>query len=222
MNLTYSEIKSQYDAMARTMEHVDARLPEIAALLEGCGQFVFVGSGSSYAVATSAALAARLRLGKPAMAIPAGDLLLHACTYQPVLEDCALMVLSRSGETSEIIRAVERVREMGLNCKVMSVTCVEGSALAARSDYTLEMPWAFDHSVCQTRTVACLYLFSVYCAAKLAGDEALTVDLRAAVAGGPAFMSAHEPALEAVAQGDWSHAVVLGDAELAGLCEEGR
>jgi len=83
------------------------------------------------------------------------------------------------------------------------------------------MPWAFDHSVCQTRTVSCLYLFFLYCVANLAGDEKLTADLRAVVAGGPAFISDNEAALEAVALGDWTHAVVLGDAELAGLCEEG-
>jgi len=61
----------------------------------------------------------------------------------------------------------------------------------------------------------------VYAIAQLSGNEALAADLRAAVAGGPAFMHANEPALEAVAQGDWAHAVVLGDAELSGLCEEG-
>jgi len=221
MNHTYSEIKGQYEAMTRTMEYVDARLPETYTLLDGCSQFVFLGCGSSYVTAASGALIARLRLGKPAMAIPAGDLLLHADTYRPALENCALVVLSRSGETSEIIRAVEQVRGMEVNCKVLSVACAEGTALAALSDCILEMPWAFDHSVCQTRTVSCLYLFCAYAAARLANDEGLATDLRAAVAGGPAFMDLNEPALEAVAQGDWTHAVVLGDAELSGLCEEG-
>ena len=221
MSLTYNEIKSQYEALTRTMEYVDARLPEIDALLRDCGQLVYVGCGSSYAVAISGALAAWSRLGRPATAIPAGDLLLHADTYRPVLEGCALVVLSRSGETSEILRAVERVRRMDLNCRILSVICAEGTALAAYSDCTLEMPWAFDRSVCQTRTVSCLYLFCAYCAANLAGHEGLAADLRAAVAEGPAFMSANEPALKAVAQGGWTHALVLGDAELSGLCEEG-
>lgn len=221
MSLTYSELKGQYAAMERTMDCVDERLPEIAALLNGCGQLVFVGAGSSFAVAVSGALMARLHLGKPALALPAGDLLLHAATYRPALEGCALVVLSRSGETSEVVRAVDRVRGMGLDCKVLGVACMEGSALAARSDCVVEAPWAFDHSVCQTRTVSCLYLFCAYALARLAGDEGLIADLRAAVAGGPGFMDVHEPALEAVAQGDWTHAVVLGDAELSGLCEEG-
>jgi len=221
MSFTYKELTGQYEAMERTMAHVDERLPEIAALLHGCGQLVFVGCGSSYTVAVSGALSARLHLRKPALALPAGDLLLHADTYRPALEGCALVVLSRSGETSEAIRAVERVREMGLGCKVLGVACAEGSALAARGDCMVEMPWAFDHSVCQTRTVSCLYLFCVYCVAMLAGSEGLIADLRAAVAGGPGFLSANEPALKAVAQGDWTHAVVLGDAELSGLCEEG-
>jgi len=214
-------MKNQYEAMERTAAYADARLPEIAAIMRGCDQYVFVGCGSSYAVATSGALMARMHLGKPALAVAAGDLLLHADAYRPALEGSVLVVLSRSGETSEVVRAVERVREMGVDCRVLSVTCKEGSALAAHSDCTLEMPWAFDHSVCQTRTVSCLYFYCAYSAAKLSGNEALIEDLRAAVAGGAAFMEAHEPALEGVAMSEWTHAVVLGDAEVAGLCEEG-
>ena len=221
MSLTYTEIKGQYEAMARTMEYVDAHMPEIAALLMGRNQHVFVGCGSSYAVAVSGAMIARTRLGKPALAVTAGDLLLHADAYRPVLEGSAMVVLSRSGETSEIIRAVERARAMGVGCKVLGVTCAEGSALAPRCDLVLEMPWAFDNSVCQTRTVSCLYLLCAYCAANLAGDERLIADLRAAVSGGRAFMDDNERELEAVARGGWTHAVVLGDAELSGLCEEG-
>jgi len=130
-------------------------------------------------------------------------------------------VLSRSGETSEIIRAVERARAMGAGCRVLGVTCAEGSALAPLCDCVLEMPWAFDNSVCQTRTVSCLYLLCAYCAANMAGDERLIADLRAAVSGGQAFMDGIERELEAAAKGGWTHAVVLGDAELSGLCEEG-
>jgi len=221
MNLTYNEMKSQYEAMTNTMEYVDAHLPEITTSDKGYSQYVFVGCGSSYAVAASGALMTRLHLGRPALAIPAGDLLLHADAYRSALDGCVLVVLSRSGETSEVVRAVERVHGMGLGCKVLSVICTEGSTLAAYSDYTLEMPWAFDHSVCQTRTVSCLYLFCAYCVAKLAGNERLLVDLHATVVDGPSFMRYSESALEAVAQGNWTHAVVLGDAELSGLCEEG-
>jgi len=221
MNKTYTEIMDQYEALAFTADYIDARLPEIATLFQGCDQYVFIGCGSSYAVAESGALIARLRMEKPATAIAAGDLLLHADTYRPVLKNSLLVVLSRSGETSEAIRAVDLVRTMGLDCKVLGVACVEESTLAMRSDAILEMPWAFDHSVCQTRTVSCLYLFCAYSIAKLVGDETLVMDLRTAIAGGPEFISSIEAALKAVAKGDWTHTVVLGDAELGGLCEEG-
>ncbi len=221
MSTTYREIKSQYEALERVTEYVDARMPDIVAMMRACDQLVFVGCGSSYAVALSGAMMARLRLRKPALAIPAGDLLLHADTYRPALEGSTLVVLSRSGETSEIIQAVKQVRCMGVECKVIGVTCTEKSTLAACSDLILEMPWAFDQSVCQTRTVSCLYLFCAQAIAGLAGDGPLTSDLRDAVTGGPVFMAENESALEAVAHGDWAYAVVLGDAELSGLCEEG-
>ncbi|MCL1854692.1 MAG: SIS domain-containing protein [Clostridia bacterium] len=228
MSITYHEIKDQYPALARTGSLVDARLREITPLLKECPQYVFIGCGSSYAVARSGALMARLRLHKPALAIPAGDLLLHMDTYRPALEGAGVVVLSRSGETSEVILAIRKIREMDAACadgprllKVLSVACVEGSTLATLSDLTLEMPWAFDHSVCQTRTVSCLYFLCAYMIARLSGDDRLADDLRAAVAEGPAYLEVHEPALKKIAHSDWTQAVVLGDGELSGLCEEG-
>jgi fructoselysine-6-P-deglycase FrlB-like protein len=221
MSITYHEIQDQFAAMTRTAQAVDGRFADIARVMEACGQYVFVGCGSSYAVARSGAMMARTRLQKPAMAIAAGDLLLHGDTYLSQLKDAVVVVLSRSGETSEVLRAVERVRELGVNCNVLGVSCVEGSALATHSDLMVEMPWAFDQSVCQTRTVSCLYLFCAYGVARMGGDEGLAGDLLKALAGGPAFMKTYEQSLKEAAQGDWAHAVVLGDAELSGLCEEG-
>lgn len=221
MSFIYNEIKSQYDALARTQAAVDERVLDIAALLsKGQGALIFVGSGSSYTLARSAALIARLRLGRPAMAIAAGDLLLHMDSYRPVLSDCVLVVLSRSGETSEVILSIERLRETGIRFHVLGVPCVTGSRLTQLSDLSVELPWAFDRSVCQTRTVTCLYFFCAYAVAKLAKDEALIADLLKTVADGDAYMAAHEATLKAVAQLDWNHAVVLGDAEISGLCGE--
>lgn len=221
MSIIYDEIKSQYGALAQTQTVADARIREIAALFsQRQGNLIFLGSGSSYSLACSAALMAQLRLGRPALAIAAGDLLLHMDTYRPVLQDCVLIVLSRSGETSEAMLSIERMRADGIRFRVLGVPCVSGSTLTRISDLAIELPWAFDKSVCQTRTVSCLYFFCTYAIARLAGDAALRNDLVKAINGGEAYMAAHEATLKAVAQRDWTHAVVLGDAELSGLCDE--
>jgi fructoselysine-6-P-deglycase FrlB-like protein len=220
MSYIFQEIHAQYESLDQTRRLVDGEIVRIHDLIAS-KPLVFIGSGSSYAVARSAALMARLRLGNAAIAIPAGDLLLHMDAYRPALHGCVLVALSRSGETSEVVRAIDAMRGADIRFQVMGVICSSFSTLSGQSDLPLEMPWAFDESVCQTRTVSSLFFFSAYMTAKLAGDEALTKDLIKAVHGGPDYMRRVEPTLEEVARKPWTHAVVLGDAELGGLCEEG-
>jgi len=214
------EIHTQYDALRLTQQLIDARIGDIAALTAQ-KPLTCIGSGASYAIARAAALMARLRLGCPAIAIAAGDLLLHLHTYRPALEGCVLVALSRSGETSEVMRSIGEMRDAGVAFQVMGVSCTAGSPLSTLSDLSLSMPWAFDESVCQTRTVTNLFFFCAYMTARLAGDAALAGDLLKAAHGGPAYLARIEPMLAQVAALGWTHAVVLGDAELGGLCEEG-
>ena len=220
MSKIFREIHTQYDALEQTRLLVEERIGAVSGLIQS-NPLVIVGSGSSYAVARSAALMARLRLGNPAIAIAAGDLLLHMDVYRPALEGCVLVALSRSGETSEVVRSIEAMRASGIRFKVLGVSCTGGSTLSGQSDLALDMPWAFDESVCQTRTVSCLFFFCAYMTAKLAGDGALLRDLIKTIEAGPSYMRRVEPMLEDVARRPWTHAVVLGDAELGGLCEEG-
>ena len=220
MSNIFREIHTQYDALDQTRQLVDGQIAGISSRIASA-PLVFLGSGSSYTIACSAALMAQLRLGRPALAIAAGDLLLHMDTYRPALEGCVLVALSRSGETSEVVRSIDLMRGAGIRFQVLGVSCTVKSTLSGQSDLLVEMPWAFDESVCQTRTVSCLFFFCAYMIAKLAGDAALIRDLCKVIQGGPEYMRRIEPALEEVARLPWTHAVVLGDAELSGLCDEG-
>jgi fructoselysine-6-P-deglycase FrlB-like protein len=222
MSLTYDEIMAQYGAMRETAAHIDAKWGEIAPLFAKRPKLLAaVGCGSSYSVAKSIADMARMHSGVPAAALAAGDLLLHAERYAPLIDGATVLAVSRSGSTSEILLAAERLRALGCRFSLLSVVCVSGSPLGAISDYALELPWAFDRSVCQTRTVACMYYAFAHGLAKWLGDATLLADLGAVAELGPVFARRVEPALAELAGRPWTHAVVLGDAELAGLAEEG-
>jgi fructoselysine-6-P-deglycase FrlB-like protein len=222
MSTTYDEIMAQYGAMRETAGHIDARWGEIAPFFASRPKLLAaVGCGSSFSVAKSIADMARMRAGVPAAALAAGDLLLNAERYAALLDGAAVLVVSRSGSTSEILLATERLRALGCRFSLLSIACVSDSPLAAISDYTLEMPWAFDRSVCQTRTVACMYYAFARVLAKWLGDAPLLADLEAVAEMGPAFAGRAEPVLAELAARPWTHAAVLGDAELAGLAEEG-
>lgn len=164
---------------------------------------------------------ARMRCGIPAMELAGGDVLLHAERYATCLDGGVLIAVSRSGSTSEILLAVEKLKSLGCRFKLVSLTCVQNSKLSALSDMSLEMPWAFDKSVCQTRTVSCLYFAFAYCLAIQLKDQALLDDLRWIAANGLSYAHDIEATAKDIAALPWTHAVVLGDAEICGLCEEG-
>ena len=75
MSRIYDEIKNQYQAMRRCAEHLEARLPEIRALVEQVNPplVVFMGCGSSFSLAKSMADTVNIRLKRPSFAVPAGD-----------------------------------------------------------------------------------------------------------------------------------------------------
>ncbi len=223
MSLTYKEITSQYEALAKTYDLITQRSGDLKRFVDQ-GNFpliVFIGCGSSFSIATGMAATAQIKLARPAMAIAGGDLLLHVDRYKKYLNGALLVAISRSGSTSEILMAVDALKKAGTDFKLLSFTCVENSKLSVISDFVFDLPWAFDESVCQTRTVSNLYLCGALFAAIMADDQPLTAELKDVIDGGEAYLRKVEPTLKAAAETPWNRGVVLGDAELAGICDEG-
>jgi fructoselysine-6-P-deglycase FrlB-like protein len=214
-------MRAQYgalEAMSGLMESQASAIMAFAAKSK-YRSLAFVGCGSSFDVARSAAASGAMRLDVPVYALAGGDLWLNAKRYAKMLKGALVVPISRSGSTSEILNALEALS--GIQAGVLSYSCVADSALEKISGHTVVAPFAFDNAICQTRTVSCLYLGTQLLVAYLSGDDALIEGLRTAVKGGKAFFDKYEPACEQLAKADWDHIAVLSDAELAGIGSEG-
>ena len=222
MSLTYQEIKQQYAALQQTFDYMQSKREAIVSFVRGssASSVVFAGCGSSYCLSESAAFSMRLRAGLPSIALAGGDLMLNVKAYGPLLADALLVAPSRSGSTSEVVEALRLVRE-DKTVPVLALSCVEDSPLSKQADLALELPWAFDHSVCQTRTVVNLYVANLLIAAYVGGDEALVASVGQAIAQGEAYMARVEEGIRQAAGFEWTNAVVLADGELYGLAAEG-
>ena len=222
MNKTRSEIFSQCDALKTTLAELDRKQDEIRAFFSGAdfNKIVFTGCGSSYCVAKSAAAAALVRYGKPSYALCSGDLFLNADTYRDFLNGAALVSFSRSGCTSEVILAVNKFREFYPSAPYVSVCEMTGSELSKTAGFVIELPWAYDESVCQTRSVSNMYLAGVSLAGILARDEKYLQSLSDTVAFGSGFIEEHNAEFERIASLGWESAVVLADGILEGIGEE--
>jgi len=221
MDLTYKEMLDTWSALEKTTAYLEARWGDIKAFLRDKSRFVFIGCGSSYSIAKSMAAICNMSSGIPAVALAAGDILLHAERYQKVADNACVVFVSRSGRTSELILALDALKSQGCRIAVASLTCADGTPLGEKSDLVLSTPWAFDESVCQTRCVTNFYFIAAYVAAKLTDNQADLADLQLVLNAGPAYMAQTEILAKELAPKQWDHAVVLADAELEGLAEEG-
>lgn len=217
------EIFSQYDALSQTYEHMLGMKAEIHSFAKAnaTAGLTFIGCGSSYSLCKSAAMSAKMRLDGRINALTAGDLLIHFTNMKGIVRDTVIVAPSRSGSSSEVVMAVKKAKsEMGLKC--ISICTRKDSELSGLADLSIVLPWAFDDSVCQTRTVTNLYFANLMLIALLADDKVLIEELGKAIKAGNKFMETNLEVLKKIAEkGQWDRIVVLADAELEGIAEEG-
>lgn len=220
-SFTYREIKDQYNRLKQTKEYMNENIDRVVPLYASHPVVIYIGCGSSYSLAKSMAAATMIHLNEKSFAIPAGDIMLRPYAYRGVFEGALVVALSRSGSTSEILLACDRMRKSGARYTLLSVSCRTDKELAHMSDFALELPWAFDQSVCQTSTVTNLYFTVMYLIAELSRNTALVSGLYEMIEKGDDFITENEASLADIARMDWSQGICLGDAELCGICEEG-
>lgn len=222
MNKTYTEMKAQYAALKSTSEYIQNRINIINRFLnEGqCRIMAFMGSGSSYSVAKSCEAVYRdMNCGSTA-SYASGDVMLNSERYAEALDNGVLVAITRSGSTSEVINAINELKKHA-SIRVIAITCVEDAPIKEIADMTLEMPWAFDASVCQTRTVSNLYLAGTMLSVGIAGKSVILRSIEESIAKLEAYSDRIEPAFLSLAKERWDSAVVLADGETAGIAEEG-
>lgn len=143
-------------------------MQEVAARFSPAAEWLFIGCGSSYYVALAAAATMKSLTGKPARAIPASEILLY-----PELvfssAPCAPVLISRSGQTSEVLKAAELLRERKI--PIVAVSCVNGQALEKLATVTITLP-ADEQSTVMTRSFTSMLLALQCLAGQIAGNSA--------------------------------------------------
>ena len=219
MSLTYKEIMETPESLQKTANYIEQNWQAITQFLKGTERFVFLGCGSSFSLARSMAIMTYMQSGLPSIALSAGDLMLHASRYANALKGATVICISRSGKTSEMNMALDAIKKF--NVHVAALICADNTPLEEYCELSLNMPWAFDNSVCQTRTVTNFYFVAAYILAKQLDDSILMEDLRHIVDNCRKFLIDSEKTAREIADKSWDHAVILADAELEGIADEG-
>ncbi len=163
MTHTYTEIKSQTEAWAQALDVTRAAVLPNPADDE---QVIFTGCGSTYYLSLAAAALYQELTGRSARAIPGGELLLNSKTILTSAKTL-LVAISRSGTTTETVRAAEQFKREGRG--ELLVISNYDEVLSKPADYKILIEKGQEESVAQTRSFASMYVAVTAFCARAAG-----------------------------------------------------
>lgn len=137
---------------------------------------IFTGCGSTYYLSLAAAALMQELNDVYARALPASEIWLYPRSSFRRSTRTLLIAVSRSGETTETLHAVEQFRAEG-NGHVLSLSCYGDKPLAQTGEINLVLPSGQEQSIAQTRAFSVLYLATVYIAVLWRGDEGLLAEM---------------------------------------------
>lgn len=171
---TEVEIYSQPEVWVEVLKLMRPRVDELHSLYHSgtYDSVIFTGCGSTYYLSLAAASVFQQLTGCPTRGLPASEIWLNSETSYRTRGKHLLVAVSRSGETTETLRAVEAFKQRG-DGTVLALSCYPDSSLIRQGDMTLSFPSAQERSIAQTRAFSSLYLASTAFAAICAGRDDL-------------------------------------------------
>jgi glutamine---fructose-6-phosphate transaminase (isomerizing) len=179
---TRTEILSQPEAWADALAVVEKCQNGLNTILEAdYDQVLFTGCGSTYYLSLAAAALFQEMTGKIARAVPGGELLLNPETIvgrasSPTCKTL-LVAVSRSGSTTETIRAVEQFKKQKRG-PVVAITNYGQEPLAGLADVPVVIEKGQEESVAQTRSFASMYMATTAMTMLAAGREDLHASMQ--------------------------------------------
>lgn len=189
---TYEEIITQTEAWADALAAVRAQKAALSALsAKNYSQVLFTGCGSTYYLSLAAAALFQELTGRPARAVPGGELLFNPKTVLTGGKSL-LVAVSRSGATTETVRAVEQFRRDGRG-EVVAITNYADKPLAKLADLLIVIEKGQEESVAQTRSFASMYVAATALCAVFAGRDDLLEAISGLPEAGQRLIRDHEP-----------------------------
>lgn len=176
---TFNEIMEQPQTWKSVLSKLDERRDEIQTWLreEKFGQIVLVGCGTSYHAGLSAARVYPAICGLNALAMPASEVLFAPRPPYDVRIKTLAIAISRSGETSETVWALEKLKRMDARLKTLALVFRDDTELAAMADKALAISAAHEEVPIATRTHTSAILALQILGGWLAANDAFLSEL---------------------------------------------
>jgi glutamine---fructose-6-phosphate transaminase (isomerizing) len=189
---TLQEILSQPRIWSETEAQLrDSRLLEkFATLFSPRSPWLFVGCGSSYYLSQLIASLWTKHFYMSATGVPASELLFAPEETLRRLGAEQIVLMSRSGETTEVLRAAELLRKHK-TVQTLGVTCNPQSPLAELCTHTFKLTWADEKSTVMTRSFTAILLAFQRLGLQFLGDTEFSTALDQLPQRGQAWLDSH-------------------------------
>ncbi|NTW08940.1 MAG: SIS domain-containing protein [Anaerolineaceae bacterium] len=190
---TLKEILSQPQAWKSALEILDAQSDDLRYFFNKSAfeMVLFSGCGSTYYLSLAASALFQQLVGRWSIGIPASVIWLNPRVF-PGKGNALLVMISRSGETSESIRACEKFRsEKGGS--ILTLSCYSDTPLTRLGDRNLILPSGQEQSIAQTRAFSTLYLATTYLSSLWSGGDDRIKQMRKLPTVAEKMMAAYRP-----------------------------
>ena len=218
---SFREITTQAASWQGALDAVGRQRSALEALLDAHRdrEHLYIGCGSTHYLALFAAPYTQALTGRPCRAAPSSEVTWQTGTLLAPGARPLVVALSRSGETSETIMAVNRLRERG--CEALTISCYDDTDLSRASSLTVAIPEGREESFAQTRSFAGMLIASQAVAALAAGDTGLLADLARLPGLAERLIARAAPLDERIGQDEAIKRITyLGSGPLYGLASE--
>jgi len=170
--LTLREILSQPRVWSETQTqlHETQLLDRFSNLFSPRSPWLFIGCGSSYYLSRLIAALWTKHFYIPATGVPASELLFAPDETLRRLGAEQVVLMSRSGETTEVLRAAELLQKHQ-SVQTLAVTCNPQSPLEALCTHSFKLTWADEKSTVMTRSFTAILLAFQRLGLQFVGDN---------------------------------------------------
>ena len=220
--LTLAEILSQPACWAECLGLLEASdvTNKLRRSFKAESHWLMVGCGSSYYVALGAAATWTALTGQRATALPASEILLFPDLALAGPGPIQPVFISRSGRTSEILKAAEFVKQQR-HLNALAISCVPGQPLEGLSGMTVILPPADEQSTVMTRSFSSMLLALQFLGAGMANDRAFQDTLHRLSGPGENLLASLPARLQGfVADRTFADYAFLGQGPLYGIANE--
>ncbi len=221
MEIIRHEIFNQNEALLKTREQLFRQRDELTAFLrKPCSNIIFIGCGSGCMLSRGAANMFSVYTEKKAVGLAGGEVMMNPEKYKELFTDALVVITSRSGETSEVVYAINEMKKL-TSFRTLGILSKEECTLRPMSDLAVLLPWTYDNSVCQTRNISNFYYSLTMLLAFYKGDEELAKSFDSFFERQNEYLAKLSEDAKEIAARDWTNVTVLADGEVCGVANEG-